>query len=76
MRPWMLSIITQEFTFADRGEMSIVQSDLLDRIRERLQQFKQNTELFSNVAMILFGYLLQLKPVRGNFIERPRDERL
>ena len=54
----------------------MVRSDMLYQIHERLQQIKQNTELFGNVAIILFGDLLQLKPVQGNFIfERPRNER-
>ena len=57
-------------------QMSMVRSDMLYQIHERLQQIKQNTELFSNVAIILFGDLLQLEPVQGNFIfERPRNER-
>ena len=56
------------------NEMSMVRSDLLYQNHKRLQQFKQITELFGNVAIILFGDFLQLNPVQGNVIfERPRN---
>ena len=57
-------------------EMSMVRSDLLYQIHERLQQIRQNNMLFGNVAILLLGDLLQLKPVQGKFIfERPSNQK-
>ena len=57
-------------------EMSMVRSDLLYQVHERLQQIKRNDELFGNVAILLFGDLLQLKPVQVKFIfEKPSIEK-
>ena len=59
-------------------EMSMVRSDMLYQSHERLQQIsnKSNKILNCSATIILFGDLLQLKPVQGNFIfERPRNER-
>ena len=57
-------------------EMSIVRSDLFYQLHERLQQVKQTDRIFGGVAVLLFGDLLQLKPVRGRFIfQRPRAQK-
>ena len=46
-------------------EMSMIRADLFYQLHERLQQIKQNDRLFGGVSILLFGDLLQLKPVRG-----------
>ena len=57
-------------------EMSMVRSDLFFQLHERLQQIKQNDRLIGGVAVLLFGDLLQLQPVRGRCIfEQPRSQK-
>ena len=57
-------------------EMSMVRSDLFYQLHERLQQVKQTDRIFGGVAVLLFGDLLQLKPVRGRFkFQRPRAQK-
>ena len=54
-------------------EMSMVRSDLFYQLHETLQQLKQNDDSFGGVGDLLFGDLLQLRPVRGRFIfQQPR----
>ena len=54
-------------------EVSMVRSDLFYQLHERLQQVKQTDRIFGVVAVLLFGNILQLKPVRGHFIfQQPR----
>ena len=56
-------------------EVSIVRSDLFCQLHERFQQVKQTDRIFGVVAL-LFGNLLQLKPVRGHFIfQQPRAQK-
>ena len=55
-------------------EMSMVKSDLLYQLQRRLQEIKQSEDLFGGVAVLLFGDLMQLQPVRANWIfEAPKD---
>ena len=57
-------------------EMSMVRSDLFHQFHERLQQVKQTDRIFGVVAVLLFGNLLQLKPVRGHFkFQQPRAQK-
>ena len=57
-------------------EVSMVRSDLFYQLHERLQQVKQTDRIFDVVALLLFGNLLQLKPVRGHFIfQQPRAQK-
>ena len=57
-------------------EISMVRSDLFYQLHERLQSVKQNDRVFGGVSVLLFGDLLQLKPVRGRFIfQQPRAQR-
>ena len=58
----------EEVVFLIIDEMSLIRSDLFYQLQERWQQIKQNDNLFGGVAVLLFGDLLQLKPVRGRFI--------
>ncbi len=55
-------------------EMSMVKSDLLYQVHKRLQEVKQNDDDFGGVSVLLFGDLMQLQPVRANWIfEAPKD---
>ena len=57
-------------------EVSMVPSDLFYQLHERLQQVKQSDRIFGVVAVLLFGNLLQPKPVRGHFIfQQPRAQK-
>ena len=57
-------------------EMSMIRADLINQLHERLQQIKQNDRLFGGVSILLFGDLLQLKPVRGRYIfQQPRCQK-
>ena len=53
-------------------EISMVKSDMLYQLDFRLQEIMQNQKPFGGISLIVFGDLMQLKPVMGNFIfERP-----
>ncbi len=55
-------------------EMSMVKSDLLYQLHKRLQEIKQNNDDFGGISVLLFGDLMQLQPVRANWIfEAPKD---
>jgi hypothetical protein len=55
-------------------EMSMVHSDTLYKIHVRLCEIFQTDDIFGNIGVILVGDLLQLPPVKGNYIfERPRN---
>ena len=49
-------------------EISMVKSDMLYQINLRMQEIKQNTELFGGISVLLFGDIMQLKPVRARWI--------
>ena len=53
-------------------EISMVKSDMLYQLDFRLQEIMQNQKPFGGISILVFGDLMQLKPVMGNFIfERP-----
>lgn len=49
-------------------EISMVSSQMLQKINQRLQLIKQSDELFGGVTVIAVGDLYQLKPVEGSFV--------
>ena len=56
-------------------EYSMLKSDYFYQIHLRLQEIKMNNLMFGGVSVILLGNILQLRPVRGNFIfEEPSLE--
>ena len=59
-------------------EMSLLGSDMLYRIHVRLCEIFQTEALFGNVSVILVGDLMQLPPVKANYIfqEPLRDSHL
>ena len=57
-------------------EFSMMKSDQLYQIHQRLCEIKENDEPFGKCSVILFGDLMQLKPVRGAYIfEKPKFEK-
>ena len=52
-----------EFLFID--EISMVPYEILSMIDSRLKQLKNSEQLFGGINVLVFGDLLQLKPVRG-----------
>ena len=55
------------FTILIIDEISMMRSDML-------QEVKQKSQIFGGVSICLFGDIMQLKPVKGNYIfEEPRD---
>ena len=53
-------------------EISMVKSDMLYQLDFRLQEIMQNQKPFGGISLLVFGDLMQLKPVMGNFIfEKP-----
>lgn len=56
-----------EFVVID--EMSMMKSDQLYQLDQRLKEIKQNDKLdFGGVSVFILGDITQLPPVRGNFI--------
>ena len=56
-------------------EISMVKSDMLYQLDLRLQEITQKYVPFGGVSIFVFGDLMQLKPVQGNYIfEKPRHE--
>ena len=50
----------------------MVKSDMLYQLDFRLQEIMQNQKPFGGISIFVFGDLMQLKPVMGNFIfEKP-----
>jgi hypothetical protein len=49
-------------------EISMVKSDLLYQLHLRLQEVKENAKPFGGVSILMFGDLMQLKPVRAKWI--------
>ncbi len=58
-------------------EISMIDADMLYKLHLRLGEIKLKPhELFGGVAVFLFGDLLQLRPVRSNYIfEQPKNHR-
>ena len=57
-------------------EFSMVKSDQLYQIHQRLCEIKQSYLPFAGVSVILFGDLMQLKPIKGSYIfEKPKNEK-
>ena len=57
-------------------EVSMITSDQLYQVHCRLSELKQNNREFANVSVIVFGDLLQLRPVNGKYVfESPRNEK-
>ena len=55
-------------------EMSMISSDMLYNIHQRLCELFQVKTIFANKAILLIGDLLQLRPPQGRFIfEQPRN---
>ena len=53
-------------------EISMVKSDMLYQLDFRLQEIMMNQKPFGGISLFVFGDLMQLKPVMGNFIfEKP-----
>jgi len=48
-------------------EISMVSYEILRAVHLRLQEFKNNNELFGGVNILLFGDIMQLPPVKGNW---------
>ena len=56
-------------------EMSMIKADQLYQIDSRLQEYKNNKNIFGDVAVVLVGDLMQLQPVMGRWIfDRPQDD--
>ena len=56
-------------------EISMVKSDMLYQLDLRLQEITQKNVPFGGISIFVFGDLMQLKPVMGNYIfEDPRHE--
>ena len=46
----------------------MISSDFLYRVHYRLQEIFQSHDLFANKSVLLVGDLLQLRPVKANYI--------
>ena len=56
-------------------EYSMVKSDMLYQIDQRLKEIMVSQENFGGIAVILLGNLLQLQPVKGRYIfEEPASD--
>ena len=57
-------------------EFSMVKSDQLYQLHQRLCEIKQSDQPFAGISVILFGDIMQLKPIRGSYIfEVPKKEK-
>ena len=57
-------------------EMSFVKSDILYQIHRRMMEIFISEDLFANKTVILVGDLMQLPPVKGQYIfQTPKDPR-
>ena len=70
-----LKDVLQDLELIVIDEMSMVSSDMLYKLNDRLRQiFYPCEEVFGGKSIMLVGDLLQLKPVRGRFIfETPKS---
>ena len=58
-------------------EFSMVGSDLLYMLHQQLQEIKQNEDDFGGLSVIMFGGVMQLRPVKGRYIfEEPKNNDL
>ena len=65
----------QNLTLLIIDEMSMVKSDLIYQLHLRLCEIKQNSSHFGGVAVVLCGDLMQLRPIKANWIfDEPRGE--
>ena len=56
-------------------EFSLVDADMLYKIDLRLREITQKAMPFGNIAIFLFGDIMQMKPVKGRYImQHPRNE--
>lgn len=54
----------------------MVEADMLYQLNLRLKEIKQNDKDFGGVAVILFGDLMQLRPVQARYIfQKPKDNK-
>ena len=57
-------------------EFSMIQSDQLYQLHQRLCEIKQSDQPFANTSVVLLGDMMQLKPIRGGYIfQRPKSEK-
>ena len=57
-------------------EMSMVKADMLYQLNLRLKEIKQNDKDFGRLAVLLFGDLMQLRPVQARYIfQAPKNEK-
>ena len=57
-------------------EFSMVKSNQLYQLHQRLCEIKQSTLPFGGISTIFFGDLMQLKPIKGSYIfEEPKQEK-
>jgi hypothetical protein len=57
-------------------EFSMIKSDQLYQLHMRLCEIMQNDSEFGNLCLVLFGDLMQLKPIRGGYIfQMPKYEK-
>ena len=49
-------------------EFSMLKSEQLYQLHLRLCEIKQNEKVFGGVCLLLFGDLMQLKPIKGSYI--------
>ena len=57
-------------------EFSMIQSDQLYQLHQRLCEIKQSDQPFANISVVLLGDMMQLKPIRGGYIfQRPKSEK-
>ena len=70
-----LKDVLQDLELIVIDEISMVSSDMLYKLNERLRQiFYPCEDVFGGKSIMLVGDLLQLKPVRGRFIfDKPKS---
>lgn len=70
----MVRINLAELKLIIIDEMSMVSSDMLYNIHQRLCELFQLKTVFANKGILLVGDLLQLRPIQGKYIfEQPRN---
>ena len=58
----------QNLTLLIVDEMSMVKSDLLYQLHNRLWENTQNSDFFGGISVVLCGDLMQLRPIQANWI--------